>query len=101
MNKSRSELEQMASTAPASHTVNAVPHQRRCATLFQPQAGALWAGSQPSPWPQRKNLGHSTHVCHRHIGRRRETESRPPYPQEKQRTRAAQQPFLLFATTRT
>ena len=27
----------MASTAPASHTVTAVPHQRRCATLFQPQ----------------------------------------------------------------
>ena len=50
---------------------------------------------------QAQQSGHPTSVCYRPNGRRKETASRLPYPQDKQRTRAAERPFLLFTKTRT
>ena len=46
--------------------------------------------------------GHSTSVCHRPNGRRRENESRlGTHEGSKQRTKAFQRPLLLFTKTRT
>ena len=59
VNKSRSKLEQIASTAPESHTVTTVQHQRRCAALFQPKGRKLTDPVRAPAWPQRKNFGHS------------------------------------------
>ena len=50
---------------------------------------------------QAQQSGHPTSVCYRPNGRRKETASRLPYPQDKQRTRDLQNPFLLFTKTRT
>ena len=48
-----------------------------------------------------QGFGHPTSGCHRPNGRRKETASRLTHPQDKQRTRAAERPFLLFINTRT
>ena len=77
-------------------------HQRRCMLGSSLKVRKPTKDSpRGSPWPQRKNLGTPPSVCHRPNGRRKETASRLPYPQDKQRTRAAERPFLLFTKTRT
>ena len=68
---------------------NRVPlHQRRYRLVSILKAG----GGNPSGLAKRlcvslaQGLGHPTNVCHRPNGRRRETESRLPYPQGNQAT---------------